>query len=120
MLPEDEVLVRYYSLGGLHERLREDAALNPDTMGQRFGAWAQLSPCSGSFTTGRDTAPCGCRHVAACCSIRTASPSSKVAPRPSRASRGDGRATRSDGNVFLALEKLLCLTANASDTGRWT
>ena len=33
---------RYYSLTGLYQRLREDAALNPDTMDQRFGAWAQL------------------------------------------------------------------------------
>ncbi len=42
MLPEDEMFLRYYSLAGLHERLREDAALYPDTMDQRFGAWAQL------------------------------------------------------------------------------
>lgn len=42
MLPQDETFLRYYSLAGLHERLREDAALNPDTMDQRFGAWAQL------------------------------------------------------------------------------
>ena len=32
----------YYSLAHLHERLREDAALYPDTMDQRYGAWAQL------------------------------------------------------------------------------
>jgi hypothetical protein len=42
MLPEDEIFLRYYSLAGLYERLREDAALFPDTMDQRFGAWAQL------------------------------------------------------------------------------
>src|SRR5438876_2202720 len=42
MLPEDETFLRYYSLEGLYERLREDAALFPDTMDQRFGAWAQL------------------------------------------------------------------------------
>jgi hypothetical protein len=42
MLPEDETFLRYYSLAGLHERLREDAALFPDTMEQRYGAWAQL------------------------------------------------------------------------------
>jgi hypothetical protein len=42
LLPEDEVFLRAYSLGGLHERLREDAALHPDTMDQRYGAWAQL------------------------------------------------------------------------------
>ncbi|NLE74241.1 MAG: N-6 DNA methylase [Actinobacteria bacterium] len=42
MLPEDETFVQYYSLAALHKRLREDAALYPDTMDQRFGAWAQL------------------------------------------------------------------------------
>jgi hypothetical protein len=42
MLPEGETWLRYYSLAGLRERLREDAALYPDTMDQRYGAWAQL------------------------------------------------------------------------------
>lgn len=42
MLPQDETFLRFYSLAGLYERLREDAALYPDTMDQRFGAWAQL------------------------------------------------------------------------------
>jgi hypothetical protein len=42
MLPEDETFLRYYSLAGLYERLREDAALYPDTMDQRYGAWGQL------------------------------------------------------------------------------
>jgi hypothetical protein len=42
MLPAEETFLRYYSLAGLHERLREDAALYPDTMDQRYGAWAQL------------------------------------------------------------------------------
>ena len=42
MLPKDETFLRFYSLAGLYERLREDAALYPDTMDQRYGAWAQL------------------------------------------------------------------------------
>lgn len=42
MLPEDEVFLRNYSLAGIYDRLREDAALYPDTMDQRFGAWVQL------------------------------------------------------------------------------
>ena len=42
MLPTDETYLRCYSLAGLYERLREDAALHPDTMDQRYGAWAQL------------------------------------------------------------------------------
>ena len=42
MLPKDDTWIRYYSLAALFERLREDAALFPDTMDQRFGAWSQL------------------------------------------------------------------------------
>jgi hypothetical protein len=42
MLPEDETFLQYYSLAGLYERLREDGALFPDTMDQRYGAWGQL------------------------------------------------------------------------------
>ena len=42
MLPVDGIFQRHYSLASLYKRLREDAALNPDTMDQRYGAWAQL------------------------------------------------------------------------------
>ena len=43
LLPqEDEVFLDAYSVAGLHKRLREDAALHPDTMDQRYGAYAQL------------------------------------------------------------------------------
>ncbi len=43
MLPtEDGTFSRYYSIAGLHERLRDHAAHFPDTMDQRYGAWAQL------------------------------------------------------------------------------
>ena len=42
MLPQDETYLSAYSLAGLHQRLREDAAQNPDTMDQRYGAYAQL------------------------------------------------------------------------------
>ena len=38
----NETFSRYYSIAGLYERLREDAAWYPDTMDQRFGAWSQL------------------------------------------------------------------------------
>ena len=34
--------VRHYSVHGLFERLRADAEHYPDTMDQRYGAWAQL------------------------------------------------------------------------------
>ncbi len=42
MLPQDETFLGAYSLAGLYERLREDAAMHPDTMDQRYGAWAQF------------------------------------------------------------------------------
>ena len=42
MLPQSEVFLGAYSVSGLYERLREDAAVYPDTMDQRYGAYAQL------------------------------------------------------------------------------
>jgi len=42
LMPQSEVYARNYSVGGLYERLREDAAQHPDTMEQRFGAYAWL------------------------------------------------------------------------------
>ena len=42
LLSSDETFVNSYSVGGLFERLREDQAHNPDTMDQRYGAWARL------------------------------------------------------------------------------
>ena len=42
MLPQDQVFLGAYSISGLYERLREDAALHPDTMDERYGAYAQL------------------------------------------------------------------------------
>jgi N-6 DNA Methylase len=42
MLPEDATFLQHYSLGGLYDRLREDAAQFPDTLDQRYGAWGQL------------------------------------------------------------------------------
>jgi len=42
LLPESETFLSGYSVAGLHGRLQEDAALHPDTMDQRYGAWSQL------------------------------------------------------------------------------
>jgi hypothetical protein len=42
LMSEEEVYVKHYSVAGLFQRLRADAGLHPDTMDQRFGAWAQL------------------------------------------------------------------------------
>jgi len=42
LMPDHPVYQQHYSLAGLFARLRSDAAAWPDTMDQRFGAWAQL------------------------------------------------------------------------------
>ncbi|MCY4368416.1 MAG: N-6 DNA methylase [bacterium] len=42
MLPQDETFLGAYSVSGLYERLRADASVHPDTMDQRYGAYAQL------------------------------------------------------------------------------
>ncbi|MFN6105506.1 MAG: N-6 DNA methylase [Planctomycetaceae bacterium] len=42
LVSSDPVYANYYSVTGLFERLRADAGRFPDTLDQRFGAWAQL------------------------------------------------------------------------------
>lgn len=42
LLSTDPVYSNFYSVTGLYERLRADAGRYPDTMDQRYGAWAQL------------------------------------------------------------------------------
>ncbi|MDR1011565.1 MAG: hypothetical protein LBM04_10680 [Opitutaceae bacterium] len=42
LLPIGGLYVRNYSMHGLFERLRADNERHPDTMDQRYGAWAQL------------------------------------------------------------------------------
>ncbi len=111
MLPEDETFLRYYSLTGLHSRLREDAALFPDTMDQRFGAWAQLLVL---FRLVHDGAESGAMHL----------PKRQgVLFDPDRFKFLEGRLSGSarqihsriepplvpDGTIYRALEKLLVL-----------
>lgn len=42
LMPDDEVYQRNYAVSGLYEKLREDVGNYPDTMDQRYGAWATL------------------------------------------------------------------------------
>ncbi len=42
LISQDPVYAEHYSVGGLFAKLRDDAALYPDTMDQRFGAWSRL------------------------------------------------------------------------------
>ena len=62
MLSVDETFVDYYSIAGLYERLREDAGLHPDTMDDRYGAWAQLLVL---FRMVHDGAKCGSMRLPA-------------------------------------------------------
>ena len=42
MLPQDASWVQHYGVGALYEQLSADRARYPDTMEQRYGAWARL------------------------------------------------------------------------------
>ena len=42
LMPGDPVYTGHYAVTGLYQRLREDAGKYPDTMDQRYGAWAWL------------------------------------------------------------------------------
>lgn len=42
LMPGDEIYAQNYSVTGLFERLQQDAGNYPDTMDQRYGAWAWL------------------------------------------------------------------------------
>lgn len=111
MLPGDETYLRYYSLAGLHERLREEAALFPDTMDQRYGAWAQLLVL---FRMVHDGADAGTLHLPK---------RHGVLFDPDRFPFLEGRTSGSarqlhegiqpplipDGTIYRALEKLLVL-----------
>lgn len=99
-----ETYVRYYSVHGLFERLRADAERYPDTMDQRYGAWAQLLAL---FRAVHD----GCKH-----------PQMQMPARhghlfdPDRFKFLEGRTLAeprlplvSDGTVFRVLHKLFIL-----------
>jgi hypothetical protein len=111
MLPEDETYLQHYSLAGLYERLREDAAHFPDTMDQRFGAWAQLLVL---FRLVHDGADAGGMHLP---------PRHSVLFDPDRFPFLEGRAGGGarqvgarievplvpDGTIYRVLDKLLLL-----------
>ena len=51
MLPQSEVFLGAYSVSGLYERLREDAAVHPDTMDQRYSALTRNCSHYGAWST---------------------------------------------------------------------
>ncbi len=111
LLSDDEVFERYYSLGGLYDRLQEDATHHPTTMDFRYGAWAQLMVL---FRIVHDGARSGRMHLPA----RQGSlfdPDrflflSKAPEVPGQPSRGKSTAPLvPDGTVYRVLENLLLL-----------
>jgi hypothetical protein len=111
VLPGDEIFLRYYSLAGLYERLREDAALFPDTMDQRYGAWGQLLVLFRMIHDGADagTMRLPKRHGVLFDSNRfTFLEGRPSAAEPNGQSRIDVPLVP-DGTVYRALEKLLVL-----------
>ena len=56
LMPASPLYIRHYSVHGLFERLRVDAEHYPDTMDQRYGAWAQLLALFRAVHA-------GCRHA---------------------------------------------------------
>ena len=111
MLPKEETFQRYYSLVGLYERLREDAALFPDTMDQRYGAWAQLLVLFRLIHDGADTGEMilPSRHGVLFDPDRFPF----LEGRPSMAARQIHERIEpplvADGTIYRALEKLLVL-----------
>jgi hypothetical protein len=51
LMSSEPVYANFYSVTGLFERLRADAGRYPDTMDQRYGAWAQLLTLCGGGTS---------------------------------------------------------------------
>lgn len=112
LVSSDPVYVEHYSVGGLFARLRDDAALYPDTMDQRFGAWPRLLTL---FRLLHDGAAHGGLSIPARHG-RLFSPDAypflEGRPRGSRAVPGERLASAprvSDGVVHRVLENLLVL-----------
>ena len=112
LLPaDDETFARGYSLAGLYESLREDAALHPDTMDQRYGAWAQLLAL---FRMVHDGARSGAMQLPARPGVLFDPDRFKfLEGRPQGGARQVHERIEpprvSDGTVYRALEKLLVL-----------
>jgi hypothetical protein len=111
MLPEDETFLRYYSLAGLHERLREDAALYPDSMDQRYGAWAQLLTLFRLIHDGAESAGMRLpkRHGVLFDPDRFPFLEGRMATSARQIYEGIEPPLVPDGTIYRALEKLLVL-----------
>ena len=115
MLPQDEVFLSAYSLTGLYGRLREDAALHPDTMDQRYGAYAQLLALL-AHGPRRSSRP---RHRPVATATATLFDPDRYPFLEGRTQTGPARRSHqrvnapliSDGTIHRVLEKLVVLNA---------
>ena len=118
LLPAGETFARHYSLAGLYERLREDAALHPDTMTSATAPGRSSWCCSGYSTTAPTPTDCACPDATAHCSTPTASRSSKAGAAPARARSTSGSSPRSCRTAPSTARSTSCCcsTASASPT----
>ena len=107
MLPEDATWEQGYGLAGLYERLREDAALYPDTMQQRYGAWARLLALFRMIHDGVPELGLPRRHGALFDPDRFPFLEGRAGPRQIHQRLHPPRVP--DGTVYQVLEKLLLL-----------
>ena len=111
LLPTDPVFTGSYALTGLFERLRADDGSAHDTMGQRYGAWAQLLTL---FRVLHDGASHGeLRIPARSGSLFNPDLYPFLEGRPYRSTRSVGERLTpprvADGTVYRVLSKLLYL-----------
>ena len=114
LLPEGETFARHYSIAGLCERLREDAALHPghdEPALRRMGAAPRAIPAVS--TTGRRRTGCICRSGTATSSIPTGFRSSKAVAPAERASFTSGSSRR----WFPTARSTVCSTSCWCSTG---
>ena len=111
LLPADGVFESNYSLTGLFEELREDAARYPDTMDQRFGAWARLLTVFRLIFDGASygTTTLPPRHGRLFDPDSISVPGGKALRQPASGGRTADPPRVPDGVVYGLLEKLLIL-----------
>ncbi len=111
LMPQHDTYRRGYSLTHLFEKLREDAALYPDTMDQRYGAWTQLLALYRLIFDGADHGPLSMPAREGKLFNPDTYPFLEGRPWRSHRVKGDQEKPPrvSDGVVYRVLERLLIL-----------
>ena len=116
LMPAHPVYRQHYSPGGLFARLRADAAAWPDTMDQRFGAWAQLLALFRLIHGGGRHAGLSFTAARAGCSTPPATRSSKGAARTAKATAKARSPCSPTPPCGRCCKASWCWTANGSPT----